>query len=128
MIRIPALSLPIGAYEATGLLKVGGIVEVLLATLNFSFHAPTSQGPLTQVVLSFFVSALIGELFVFVVPPHLLELLLFQVRCRVVRIVVRCTFKFVRRRKLNLLVRCVELFEWRLVRCTFCLAENSSSL
>ena len=99
---------------------------MLFATLDFGLHAPAGLGPLTQVVFGFFVATLVSELFVLVLPPDLLQALLFQVSCREVRIEVGASFELVRRRVLDLLlVVGVERLERRFESGAFCLPESA---
>ena len=126
MVRIPILGLPVGPDEASSLLEVGRLVKVFLASLNFCLHASTRLGPLTQMVLGFFVATLVSELLVLVLPPDLLQALLFQVSCREVRIEVGASFELVRRRVLDLLlVVGVERLERRFESGAFCLPESA---
>ena len=60
LVRVPVLSLPVGAHEPTSFLEVGGLVEVLLAALDFSLHSATGLAPFTQVGSGFFVAAFVS--------------------------------------------------------------------
>ena len=99
---------------------------MFLTSLDFGLHAPAGLSPLTQVVLGFFVATLVSELLVLVLPPDLLQALLFQVSCREVRIEVGASFEFVRCCVLDLLfVVGVESLE-RGFKCgAFCLAKST---
>lgn len=77
-VGIPVLCLPVGAYEATCLLEVRCLVQVLLATLDLALHASSGLGPLTQVCCCFLVATLISQLLVHVLVPDCLEALLVQ--------------------------------------------------
>lgn len=87
---------------------------MFLAPLDLSFHTATRLAPLAHSFSHFFVAALVGQLFVLVMEPHLLEFLLLQVRCRKVRKVAGDALKLVSRGVLRLLfivrVECLELW------------------
>jgi len=59
-IRVPVLSLPVGAHEPASFLEVGCLVKVLLAALDFRLHSAPGLAPFTQVGSGFFVTALVG--------------------------------------------------------------------
>ena len=105
VIRVPVLSLPVGAYEATGLLEVGGLIQVLLSTLDLSLHAAPCLAPLAQIGSCFFVAALVSKLLVLVMEPDFLKLLLLELVGREVRKVARDSLKLVCCCVLHLLLR-----------------------
>ena len=85
------------------MLEVCRIVEVLFSPLNLSLHAPTSLAPFSQVGSRFFITSLVGQLLVLVLPPDLLQLLLLQVVGWVVPEVIRASLELVYTRVLDLL-------------------------
>lgn len=131
VIWVPILGLPISPDKAAGLLKIGSLVDVLLAPLNLSFHAATCLLPLAKVSLRLLISPLVRQLLVLVGEPHLLQLLLLDIRGRIVLEVVAAAFELILCRKLNLLLivgveGLVGRFEcgaFRLCKCTSCVGE-----
>ena len=101
VVRVPVLGLPIGPYEATGLFEIRCLIQMLFSALDFSFHSATSLGPLAQVSLRFFVPSFVSKLFVLIVEPGLLELLLGQLVCRIVRKVAGSSLEVVLGLKLD---------------------------
>ena len=102
---------------------------MLLTTLDLSFHATTSLGPLTNVGSHLFIVTLISELFVLVLEPKLLQLLLFQVIGREVRKVVGDALELVNRCVLHIDAGIsVERFECRFELCAFSLNKRPSSI
>ena len=95
LIRIPILARPIGSHEASSLLKVGRLVQVLLAALNFGLHAPTRLRPLTQIRGCLLIATLICKLLILVVEPDLFKFLLLERGGRVVRKIGGFALKFV---------------------------------
>ena len=104
VVRVPILGLPVGPHEAAGLLKICGLVDVLLAPLHLSFHATARLLPLAQIGLRLLITPLVSQLLIFVGEPHLLQLLLLDIRRRVVMEVVAAALKLVLRRELHLLL------------------------
>ena len=88
IIWVPFYSLPIGSDKASGLLKVGCIVQVLLTPLDLSLHATACLAPFSKVGSRFFIASLVSQLSVFVLPPDLFELLLFQIVRRMIHEVI----------------------------------------
>ena len=107
VIRVPILGLPVGPDKAASLLEICCLVDVLLAPLNLSFQATASLLPIAQIRLRLLISPLVSQLLVLVGEPHLLQLLLLDIRRRVVMEVVAAALKLVLRRELHLLLVCV---------------------
>ena len=84
-IRIPVLCLPICAHEPSRFLKVGCIIQMFFPALDLGLHAATGLGPLACVSCHLLIQALILQLLVLMVPPELLQLLLFDVIGRIIR-------------------------------------------
>ena len=130
IIRIPILGLPVGANEASRLLKIGCFVDVLLAALDLGLHASTCLAPLTQVCCRLLVASFVHQLLILVMEPYLLQLLLLQVICWVVSVVVGAALKLVDGRELHFLrlgAR-VERFEWWAVGGALRLSEGAASI
>ena len=88
---------------------------MLFAPLNLSLHAPTSLAPFSQIGSRFFITSLVGQHLVLVLPPDLLQLLLLQVVGWMVTEVVGASLELVDSRVLDfLLAVCVERLESRL--------------
>ena len=129
VIRIPIFGLPISSDKASRLFKVCRFVEMFLASLDFGFHAATGLTPFAQVCGSLLVPPLISQLLVLVVPPYLLELLLFDLGGRIIRKEAGSAFEFVDRRVLDLLVTIgVEALKLRFVCGAFGLRERARCL
>lgn len=129
IIRVPFYSLPIGSDKTSGLLKVGCIVQVLFTPLNLSFHAPACLAPFSKISSRFFIASLVSQLLIFMFPPNLLELLLFQIVRRVIHEVIRAPFKLVDCSVSHFLLAIrVELFEGRLEGGSFSLGKLISHL
>ena len=119
IVWIPILRLPVGSDESTSLLKVGRLVDVLLAPLDFGLHAAPSLAPISEVGVRLLISPLVRQLLVLVGEPDLLQLLLFDVSGRIILIVVAASFKLIDRGELRLLVA---VSEERFVRGLVCRA------
>ena len=104
IVRVPVLGLPVGPDEAPGLLEVRSLIDVLLAPLDFGFHAAAGMLPLAHVSRRLLISSLVRQLLVLVGEPDLLQLLLLQIRSRVVLEVVASALELVYCRELCLLV------------------------
>ena len=96
------------------MLEVCRIVEVLFAPLNLSLHAPASLTPFPQVGSRFFITSLVGQHLVLVLPPDLFQLLLLKVVGWVVPEVIGASLELVDTRVLDFLFAIgVERFEGR---------------
>jgi len=82
------LGLPILPDPASGVVEVRGHCHVLLLSLDLCLHPASGVAPLLHGLFSFFVSPLVGQLFVAVVEPDLLKLLLVHLTSRIVELVV----------------------------------------
>ena len=124
IVGVPLDGLPVRPHETSGLLEVCCVVEVLFAPLNLSLHAPSRLAPLSEVGGRFFVTSLLGQLLVFVLPPDRFELLLLQVIGRVVHEVIGAPLELVDCRISDLLLAVrVELLEAGLECGAFSLRE-----
>ena len=112
--------------EASSFLEVCRLVNLFFAALNFCLHATSCLAPLSQIGVIFLISTLISQLLVLVSVPYLLQLLLFDVSCRIVCEVVASSFEFVCRGELGLLIAIrVECLERRSIGRSFRLREGA---